>query len=68
MSDIKHDSDCKHEHVIYQAVPRTSFLRSLFGLYPDIVIVEICQDCGAFRRVRHPGKIASKITSKITRR
>lgn len=55
--DCRHNSDCKHEHVIYQAVPRTSFLRSWLGLYPDIVIVEICQDCGAFRIVKHPEKI-----------
>lgn len=54
---MKNENQCRHEHTVYQAIPVTSFLTSWLGLNPSVMIVEVCQDCGAYRIVRKPSKI-----------
>jgi len=49
--DRKIQSECRHEHTNFQALPVTSFLTSWLGLNPSVMVVEVCQDCGACRIV-----------------
>jgi hypothetical protein len=57
MRNDKSVEQCRHEHTIYQAIPVNSTLGMWLGLRPSVMIVEVCQDCGAYRIVRKPAKI-----------